>query len=342
MPPESRAEYLGINLSEGCGLDIKTADRLAENMIGLYELPLCVAENIVLDGESIRAVPMVTEEPSVVAAICMAAKAAGGSMKVINDGGENILQGQIQIMNPRIKMLNEKSIQRIENAARDALSSHMKVLDVKYHTLACGKKKDMSKVEIKVNTGKAMGANAVNTMCETVAGVIEDETGGRALAKILTNALVESNNVIVGGYFEMVDNFLNVYEFARLDKNRCTTNNKGVMNGVMAVAQATGQDTRAIDAGVHAQQGPLVKWYQNDNKLYGEITLPLCIGVIGGLTSRHPTVKKCLEIVNCSNSPRRLACIMAAVGLCSNYAATKALATDGIQRGHMRLHGRRL
>ena len=214
------------------------------------------------------------------------------------------------------------------------------------------------KVEIVVNSGEAMGANAVNTMCEKRSPLIGEITGGRILLRILSNDMPRT--AYAKAYFDVeepvADDIVNAYRFALLDSHRAVTHNKGIMNGITAVGLATGQDTRALEAGAHAYAaslgstpehhngehayGPLSKWEVRDGQLWGGLFVPLRVGTVGGLTVRHPAAAACLRMLG-NPTAQELAGIMAAVGLCQNFSALKALATDGIQKGHMRLHRRR-
>jgi hydroxymethylglutaryl-CoA reductase len=209
--------------------------------------------------------------------------------------------------------------------------------------------------ELLVDCGDAMGANAVNTMAEAIAPLVERIAGGRVYLRILSNladrrlaqARVTVTKEAVGGP-EVVDGIISAYAFAAADPYRSATHNKGVMNGVTAVVLATGNDTRAIEAGAHAyasrsgQYSPLTRWSKDGNgDLVGEIELPMAVGLIGGATAVHPVAKTAVKILGVK-SARELAEIIAAVGLCQNLAALRALAAEGIQLGHMRLHARNL
>jgi hydroxymethylglutaryl-CoA reductase len=209
--------------------------------------------------------------------------------------------------------------------------------------------------ELLVNCGDAMGGNAVDTMAEAVAPIVERITGGRVCLRILSNladrrlaqARVTVTKEAVGGA-EVVDGIINAYAFAAADPYRCATHNKGVMNGVTAVVLATGNDTRAIEAGAHAyasrsgRYSPLTRWSKDaKGDLVGEIELPMAVGLIGGATAVHPVAKLAVKILGVK-SARELAETIAAVGLCQNLAALRALAAEGIQRGHMKLHARNL
>ena len=328
------------------GLRIDEADPLAENVIGVFALPLGVATNFRINGRDVM-VPMVIEEPSVIAAASAGAKA---TEDIAASGTASCVTGQIQIMNPGPGALKAVESRRDEilGGARDALSARMDVTSVTCAMLD----DDMMKVEVAVDTGEAMGANAVNTACEAIAPLVERITGGRALLRILSNYKQRTGHA--EAFFdvetEVAKNIVNAYRFAMLDRSRAVTHNKGVMNGIMAVGIATGQDTRALEAGAHAyaatesssSYGPLSVWeIRGDGRLHGRISVPLAVGTVGGLTKRHPAAAACLKMLG-NPTARELAGIMAAVGLCQNFSALRALATVGIQKGHMNLHKRRL
>lgn len=327
------------------GLHVDMADSLVENMIGVFALPLGVATNFRINGRDLL-IPMVTEEPSVIAAASAGAKATEDIEAL---GSHSHVTGQIQIMNPNSNAVEMVSARENEiiNRARDALSSHMDVFEVSPKALA----NDMMKVDLVVDTGEAMGANAVNTMCERVAPLIEEITGGRVLLRILSNHLPRVG--YAKAFFDVdsrvAEGIVNAYRFADLDKSRAVTHNKGIMNGITAVGLATGQDVRALEASAHAHvadagaepaYGPLSRWEIRDGRLWGGLFVPLVVGTVGGLTKHHPAAVTCLKMLG-NPTAGELAGIMAAVGLCQNFAALRALVTDGIQRGHMKLHGRR-
>jgi len=207
--------------------------------------------------------------------------------------------------------------------------------------------------ELIVNTGDAMGANAVNTMAEAVAPMVEEFTGGRVFLRIISNLadrrLVRASAVFdkeaIGGE-EAVDGVVYAYAFAETDPYRCATHNKGIMNGVIAVAIACGQDIRALEAGAHsyaARSGrykPLTTWEKNgEGDLVGTLEMPMAVGLVGGAARTHPAAKACVKILGVKTAVE-LAEVMAAVGLAQNFAALRALSTEGIQRGHMKLHAR--
>ena len=209
-------------------------------------------------------------------------------------------------------------------------------------------------VELMIDVADAMGANVTNTMCEAVAPLIEKLTGGKVLLRILSNystkRMVNASAVFdkdaVGGE-KTVDDIILAFQFAENDPYRAVTHNKGVMNGVVAVANATGQDSRAIEAAAHAYTSKsgayrsLTKWSKDGNgNLIGNFQLPLSVGIIGGVIQHHPIAKICMKILGVS-TPQELSCIMAVAGLAQNFAAMRALVTEGIQKGHMKLHARK-
>ncbi len=300
------------------GIDFEHANKMIENAIGTFSLPLGIATNFKINDKDYL-VPMVIEEPSVVAAASKAAKIARihGGFQAKVDG--NISIGQIQVC---------KEIK--------TSSSSMLI------------------VELMIDVGDAMGANVTNTMCETVAPLIEKITGGKTLLRILSNYSTKRmvtttatfDKDAVGGE-QVVDNMILAFEFADNDVYRAVTHNKGVMNGTISVANATGQDSRAIEAAAHAYAShtgryrSLTTWSKDDSgNLVGTFEIPLSVGIVGGVTNDHPIAKICTKILQLTNV-QDLACIMASTGLAQNFAAMRALATEGIQKGHMKLHARK-
>ncbi|HEY8109660.1 MAG TPA: hydroxymethylglutaryl-CoA reductase, degradative, partial [Candidatus Nitrosotenuis sp.] len=210
-------------------------------------------------------------------------------------------------------------------------------------------------VELLIDVGDAMGANVTNTMCEGIAPLIEKITNGKVILRILSNystrrmvrGTATFEKEAVGGQ-ETVDNIVLAYQFAAYDEYRAVTHNKGVMNGIIAVANATGQDTRAIEAAAHAYASKngrytsLTQWYKDsDGNLVGKIEIPMSVGIVGGIINVHPTAKICTKILGVQ-SASELACILGAAGLAQNFSALRALASEGIQKGHMRLHARNI
>ena len=351
--PDERLEKVGrfAGLGEAdmaalrAGLDMNAADALVENAIGTFALPLGVATNFRINGQDYL-VPMVTEEPSVIAAASAGAKAAGDIEAM---GSASHLIGQMQVVGPRRDAANgvREREDEIIDAANGILSDRMSAVEA--YPVMLDVEPPMMKVEVVVDTGEAMGANAVNTMCEGLAPLIERITGGRVLLRILSNAVPRTG--YAKAHFDVdgpvAEKIVNAYRFALADRHRAATHNKGIMNGVVAVGLATGQDTRALEVGAHVHAadtggyGPLSKWEMRDGRLWGGLFLPLRVGTVGGLTTHHPAAAACLKILGNPTS-HELAGIVAAVGLAQNFSALKALATDGIQKGHMRLHKRRL
>jgi len=341
------------------GIDFEHANKMIENAIGTLSLPLGIATNFKINNKDYL-VPMVIEEPSVVAAASKAAKIArihgGFTAKV--DG--NISIGQIQVLTvdteKSISAINSNSneIIQLANSASKTLPKlgkgakevHCKEIQTSSSTMLI--------VELMIDVGDAMGANITNTMCETVAPLIEKITGGKTLLRILSNystkrmviATAIFDKDAVGGE-QVVDNMIAAFEFADNDVYRAVTHNKGVMNGTISVANATGQDSRAIEAAAHAYAShtgryrSLTTWSKDDSgNLVGTFEIPLSVGIVGGVTNDHPIAKICTKILQLTNV-QDLACIMASTGLAQNFAAMRALATEGIQKGHMKLHARK-
>ena len=341
------------------GLDFEYANKMIENAIGTFSLPLGIATNFKINNVDYL-VPMVIEEPSVIAAASKAAKIArvhgGFTAKV--DG--NISIGQIQVLDVNIQesisILNSNSNQIVELA--NSASKTLPKLGKGAKEIQCKEIKtstsSMLIVELMIDVGDAMGANVTNTMCETVAPLIEKLTDGKTLLRILSNystkRMVSVSAVFdkdsVGGE-KVVDDMISAYEFADNDVYRAVTHNKGVMNGTISVANATGQDSRAIEAAAHAYAShtgryrSLTHWSKNnDGHLVGKFEIPLSVGIVGGVTNNHPIAKICTKILNLKNV-QELSCIIASTGLAQNFAAMRALATEGIQKGHMKLHARK-
>jgi hydroxymethylglutaryl-CoA reductase len=303
---------------------------------------------------------MALEEPSVVAAASNAAKMARvkGGFKVTNSGP--VMIGQIQTVNvpkpeeAKARLLSKKADILKKANEQDpmlvSLGGGAKDLNVK---VLASIKGPMVIAELIVNTGDAMGANAVNTMAEAVAPMVEEITGGKVFLRIISNLadrrLVRATAVFdkeaIGGE-EVVDGVIFAYAFADADPYRCATHNKGVMNGVVAVGIACGQDIRALEAGAHsyaARSGkykPLTTWEKNrDGDLVGTLEMPMAVGLVGGAARTHPTARADIKILGVKTATE-LGEVIGAVGLAQNFAALRALASEGIQRGHMKLHSR--
>jgi hydroxymethylglutaryl-CoA reductase len=305
---------------------------------------------------------MAIEEPSVVAAASHAAKLARAAGGFEARADESIMIGQIQLVRvaaPRkvceTVLAHEQEILAEANACDPVLvklGGGARELRVKVLETSRGV---MVVVELLVDVKDAMGANAVNTMAEAVAGLLEKLAGADARLRIISNLAVERlararakwDKNVVGGE-ALVDGILDAYAFAVADPYRCATHNKGIMNGIDAVVIATGNDFRAVEAGAHAYAAlsgtyqPLTRyWKDEQGNLCSEIELPLAVGIVGGATRTHPTAKIALKILDVS-SAKELAAVLAAVGLAQNFAALRALVKEGIQRGHMALHARNI
>ena len=353
-------DELDVLQSDDGGVSFDKADKMIENAIGTFALPLGIATNFKINGKD-YVVPMVIEEPSVIAAASKGAKIARikGGFEVSAD--ESFSIGQIQMLDvdvssaiPQIKN-HSNEILLLANSKSNTLSKMgkgAKEVSCKEIDTPSGK---MLVVELLIDVGDAMGANVTNTMCEAVSPLIEKITGGRALLRILSNystrRLVKAKAVFeknaVGGE-KVVDNIIAAFEFADNDVYRAVTHNKGIMNGTIAVANAVGQDSRAIEAAANAYAAKsgryrsLSKWSKDDDgNLVGLLEIPLSVGIVGGIANVHSVAKVCTKILGVS-SAQELACVIAATGLAQNYSAIRALATEGIQKGHMRLHARNL
>jgi len=342
------------------GISFEKADKMVENAIGTFSLPLGIATNFKIN-EKDYVVPMVIEEPSVIAAASKGAKVARilGGFQVSADESYSI--GQIQILDTD----NSKAITNIQKSSDKILeianskSKTLSKIGKGAKEVSCKQietpKGNMLIVELLIDVGDAMGANVTNTMCEAVSPFLEEITGGRSLLRILSNystrRMVKAKAIFskdaVGGE-DVVDNIVLAYEFADNDVFRAVTHNKGIMNGVIAVANATGQDSRAVEAAANAYAArtgkyrSLSKWTKDqDGNLVGYLELPLAVGIVGGIANVHPIAKICTKILGVT-SAKELACIITATGLAQNYSAIRALSTEGIQKGHMRLHARNL
>ena len=343
------------------GLKLTDADRMVENVIGLMSVPLGIAVNFLINDTDYL-IPMAIEEPSVIAAASNAARIArlGGGFQASNTGP--VMIGQIQTVDIEDPYGGKMSILESKNTILEKANEQDPIL-VKFG----GGAKDVS-VEVidsiigpmvvtnlLVDCRDAMGANAVNTMAEAVAPLIEEITGGKVNLRIISNLaserLVRSKAIFpkeaLGGE-DVVVGVVAAYAFAAADPYRCATHNKGIMNGVSAVALATGQDTRALEAGAHSfaaisgEYLPLTTWEQNEKgDLVGTIEIPMAVGLIGGATAVHPVAKACKKILGIKSAVE-LGEVMASVGLAQNLAALRALSSDGIQKGHMKLHARNL
>ncbi|HEY8077574.1 MAG TPA: hydroxymethylglutaryl-CoA reductase, degradative [Labilithrix sp.] len=348
---------------ENGGLDADTADKFVENVIGTYGLPYGVTLNVRVNGQD-HVVPMVVEEPSVVAAASNAAKMvrAGGGFQVEVDEPLMISQVQlVEVADPeaaRLRVLAAKAeILALADAAVPGLVARgggARDLEVR----VLGEPSDaMIVAHVLVDCRDAMGANLINTIAESVADRLATLARARAGLRILSN-LCDKRCVRVRCRIPaevlktddmdgqaVIDGIVNASRFAELDPYRAATHNKGIMNGVDAVVIATGNDWRAVEAGAHAfasrsgRYSPLSIWRRDRDALAGFLELPLALGTVGGTLRVHPSARLSLDMMGVT-SASDLAAVAASVGLASNLAAVRALATDGIQRGHMALHAR--
>jgi hydroxymethylglutaryl-CoA reductase len=348
-------------LSETGALDPALVDRMIENVIGTMPLPLGVAVNFVINGKEVL-IPMAIEEPSVVAAASNAAKMARDAGGFEAHTTEPVMIGQIQLVDVPDPSAAKEQILGMKDELLEFCNAKDPVLvkfgggarDVQVRVLDTIQG-PMVIVHLLVDCRDAMGANAVNTMAEAAAPLLEEATGGRAYLRIISNladrrlarARATFSKEAIGGD-EVVEGILQAYAFAAADPYRSATHNKGIMNGIDAVVIATGNDWRAIESGAHAyaardgHYSPLTTYERDANgDLVGSIEVPLAVGLVGGATAVHPTAKANVKLLGVKTA-QELAQIIAAVGLAQNFAALRALATEGIQRGHMSLHARNI
>ena len=338
------------------GIKVEDADRMIENVIGKMETPLGIATNFLINKKDYL-IPMAIEEPSVVAAASNAARIARGGGGFFTTSTEPVMIGQIQVVGAgkdakRRIQKSKKKILEIANAqdvVLVGLGGGARDLEVRALRTRRG---TMLVLHLLVDCRDAMGANTVNTMCEKLAPVLEEMTGGEVILRIISN-LADRRLASARAVFpkkelgeETVRRIVLAHSLAEADAYRAATHNKGIMNGVIAVALATGNDTRALEAGAHTYASrsgryrPLTTWRKDSSgDLVGTIEMPMAVGVVGGITRSHPIARTSLKILGVK-SAKELAEVMAAVGLAQNLAALRALATEGIQRGHMKLHAR--
>lgn len=337
------------------------ADHLIENVIGTMNIPVGIATNMKIDGQDVL-IPMATEESSVVAAVCNAARQCYESGGFTTSMSGSLMIAQIQLVNitnpqycKTVILENKERIKEICNECDPILvkfGGGFKDVEVRVIDTPSGV---MVVTHIIVDTKDAMGANAVNTMAEKLAPHIESWTGGKVYLRILSNLadkrVARARAVwtceAIGGE-SVRDGIVSAYHFADFDPYRAATHNKGIMNGISAVVLATGNDTRAVEAGAHAYAlrggayRSLTHWeVDKEGNLVGSIEIPMAVGLIGGATKLHPVAKANLQILGVKTA-NQLAQIIAAVGLAQNFSALKSLATVGIQKGHMSLHAQNI
>ena len=352
--------------------EFNKVNNMIENAIGFVPIPLGIATNFIINGRKYL-IPMAIEEPSVIAAASKAAKIASIKGGFLAEADNSIMIGQIQLISrdkrndkdkffykeerDRVKKIisnnKEKLLEIANSKSRSVHAIDLQIREISDESI--NKIGYMIIIELIIDTKDAMGANVINTMCEVIAPELEKITKCTVILKILSNYSTKRMarckaifpKEFIGGS-NGVNRILYAYAFAYSDIYRAVTHNKGLMNGIDGVAMATGQDVRAIEAAAHAYASKdgkyrsLTKWYKSkEGDLVGEIEIPLAIGTVGGITSVHPYVKTSLKILNIKKA-KELALIMVAVGLAQNFAAIRALADEGIQKGHMRLHARNI
>jgi len=366
------AEWAGLSDDEaavlaGQGLTPGQADHMIENALGTYALPLGVAANFLINGRDYL-IPMTVEEPSVLAAVSHAAKLirAGGGFAA--EASEPVMIGQIQVLDLddlavatlALEAHRAELMTLADSCSRSIVKRGGGSRGIELRPFPDTPVGPMLVVHLLYDTRDAMGANAINTAVEAIAPRVAELTGGRVNLRILSNLAdrrtatarctipaAELEHPDIPGR-EVAGFIAEANAFAVVDPWRAATHNKGIMNGIDAVCIATGNDWRAIEAGAHAyaardgQYRSLTDWHVDDNgDLCGEMTLPLAVGTVGGATKVHPTAQVAMKIL-AVESAGELAGVMACVGLAQNLAAIKALATHGIQKGHMRLHARQI
>ncbi len=349
------------------GLDAETANAMVENVVGLYSLPLGIAQNFVVNDRKVL-IPMVIEEPSVIAGVSFMAKLARASSGFKAGMTSQQMIGQLQVLDlsdlqaaaGQVLAQAGQLLQELEEFQPSLVRRGGGPIDIETHILNETAAGAMLIVHLIVDVKDAMGANLVNSMLEFLAPKIEALTGGRVHLRILSNladrrlawarARFSCKGLAFGDYTgeQVRDGIIEAWAFADADPYRAATHNKGVMNGVDAVVLATGNDWRAIEAGAHAyaarsgQYRSLTTWSVAENgDLLGSIELPMAVGVVGGATRVHPTARANLKLLGVETAAE-LGNIIVSVGLAQNLAALRALATEGIQKGHMNLHARQV
>lgn len=377
LSPDERLERLidetGLSQSDAdilsgkAGLSAEDADHMIENVVGRFSLPLGIARYFKVNGRDVP-IPMVVEEPSIVAGASFMAKLAlkTGGFFATTTAPEMI--GQIQIINvvdpasARSKILAEKGALLEEAAKVDPVLLKLGggPRDLEVRLISDAPRGPMLIAHLIYDVRDAMGANAVNTAVEKLASRVERITGGKVLLRILSNladrrlararVTIRTDDLAFDNFSgpEVRDGILDAWSFAATDPYRAATHNKGIMNGIDPVVIATGNDWRAIEAGAHAYAArngrytSLTTWESNsDGDLVGTLELPMAVGTVGGATRVHPAAQACLRLMGVK-SAQELAEVIVSVGLAQNLAALRALATEGIQKGHMSLHARQV
>lgn len=348
-------------------LPLTTANGMIENVVGKFELPLGIATNFVVNDKEYL-IPMAVEEPSVVAAASYMAKLARENGGFRASATRPIMRAQIQVLGisdpegAKHRILEQKDALIAKANSRDTVLIDLGggCQDIEVHTFPDTPVGPMNVIHLLVDVRDAMGANTVNTMAELLAPDIEKITGGRVRLRILSNladlrlvrARVEVSDKTLQTKTlkgqDVARGMVEACTLAIIDPYRAATHNKGIMNGIDPVVLATGNDWRAIEAGAHAYAArtgtytSLTRWELSGSEtLVGSIEIPMALGLVGGATRTHPAAQAALRLMNVS-SATELAQVVAAVGLAQNMAAIRALATEGIQRGHMTLHARNI
>lgn len=343
------------------------ANGMIENVIGKFELPFGVAANFQVNGKD-HLIPMVVEEPSVVAAASYMAKIVRENGGFKTSSTEPLMRAQVQILGldsvetaRQVLLENKEEIIQLANSKdKFLISLGGGCKDIEVHLFESTQVGPMAVMHLIVNVCDAMGANTVNTMAETVTPLVEKLTGGQVRLRILSNLadlrLVSAELTVRPDQLkqatlsgeEVIDRMIEAYEFAAIDPYRAATHNKGIMNGIDPVIVATGNDWRAIEAGAHVyavkngHYTSLTTWKKDaQGNLVGRLELPMAVGLVGGATKTHPLAQLSIQMLNIK-SANELGEVIAAVGLAQNMAAMRALATEGIQRGHMALHARNI
>ncbi|WP_263143000.1 hydroxymethylglutaryl-CoA reductase, degradative [Pseudomonas alcaligenes] len=377
LAPAQRLEHLQQLLGLGAedvallrdagALSLEVADGMIENVIGRFELPYAIASNFRINGRDVL-IPLVVEEPSVVAAASFMAKLTRPAGGFLTSSSEPLMRAQVQIVgvsdpfNARLSLLRAKDeIIALANSKDQVLNKlGGGCRDVEVHTFADSPRGPMLVAHLIVDVRDAMGANTVNTMAETVAPLMERLTGGKVRLRILSNLAdlrlaraqlrIAPEHLDTAEYSgaQVIEGVIDAYTFAAIDPYRAATHNKGIMNGIDPLVVATGNDWRAVEAGAHAyacrsgHYGSLTTWEKDsEGHLVGTLEMPMPLGLVGGATKTHPLAQLSLRILGVKTA-QELAEIAVAVGLAQNLGALRALATEGIQRGHMALHARNI
>lgn len=357
-----------VDLFSLTSLPVDKADKMIENVIGTFSLPLGLGLNFLINDKE-YAVPMAVEEPSIIASASHIAKIVRSTGGFTTEATDRIMIGQIQVVGcPDFKDAKKEILRNKADLIEKANTAYPSIVargggaeDIDVRILnehANASYNQMLVLHVYIDTCDAMGANIINTMLESLAPTVEALTEGKVFLRILSNyadrclarakCVIPPKSLAMEGFSgeDVRDGVVHAYEFAASDPYRAVTHNKGIMNGIDPVVIATGNDWRAVEAGAHAyaakdgQYGSMTRWsVDSSGNLVGELELPMSIGIVGGATRVHPMAKLALKILDVSTASE-LSQVIVAVGLAQNLGALKALVTDGIQKGHMALHAR--